>query len=208
MIHIQTRSNLNLNLNISLDKYGKNICQNLCVNIEQHSRVAIIGRNGVGKSTLLQHLLRSYISSNSYTVAYCSQNNKFYPHLYPQNIYNFICEKIAAADVNMYMKAFNIPEHEICNLSGGEAQIVYVLASLIQNADIIMLDEPTTHLDWVNSHAVLNLCIHRSINYPSIVLAVMHDIHNLHRYFTHVLYLKGNGDYVYIPISEYCVDNL
>jgi ABC-type cobalamin/Fe3+-siderophores transport system ATPase subunit len=209
----------NLDLNIGTKK----ICTQLTINVPMHSRLAIIGRNGVGKSTLLKYMLKpeakkilwqhknnEYIDFSRFNsksiqtyIAYVAQKTAFHRMMYPKNLYDLVTQRIENEHVDLYTQAFDIPQHCLNELSGGEAQLVEALTCLIQRSHVLLLDEPTTYLDWVNRKVLLDCLVHRSQNYDSVIIAVMHDIDCIAQYFTHVLYLKGNGEYIFKEIKNY-----
>ncbi len=206
-----------LNLNI----HAKKICTDLTFNLPIHSRLAIIGRNGVGKSTLLKYILKPQTEQifwlhNNHNkmdfstlkakniqeyIAYSAQKNAFHHTIYPNNLYALVTQRILGEHMQKYIQAFDIPQRCLHNLSGGEAQLAHTLSCLIQKSYVLLLDEPTTYLDWVNRKILLECLVHRSQNYACVIMAVMHDIDCITKYFTHVLYLKGNGEYIFIPIT-------
>ncbi len=186
------------------------ICQNLNLELNVHNRLAIIGRNGVGKTTLIQNIIQLnniYINKiplkektkyiQNY-VAYCSQKVDFYPYITPRQLFKFIRNKIDVEDIKTYLNIFNILtilDVELYKLSGGQRQLVFVLLTLMQNSAILILDEPLANLDWVNTQLLLQQLKQRSLKYNCYILTSTHDIANLEQHFTHVLYLQGNGAY-------------
>lgn len=91
---------------------------------------------------------------------------------------------MARADVT------DLAERPLNGLSGGERQKVYIAAALAQETDILLLDEPTTFLDYRHQAEVLALI--RQINQAggATVLAVMHDVNAALQVADHVLALK------------------
>ncbi len=79
-------------------------------------------------------------------------------------------------------------------LSGGEQQLVMIARVLSQQAPILLLDEPTTHLDFCNQEKVLSL-IKELTNNNLTVIAVLHDPNLAFLYGDHFVFLK-NGEIV------------
>ena len=83
-------------------------------------------------------------------------------------------------------------ERELTSLSGGERQRVWIAMALTQEAEILLLDEPTTHLDIAHQFHILELIhkLNREMNRT--VLMVLHDLNQAARYSDY-LYVLNNG---------------
>lgn len=107
------------------------------LSVYKNERIAIIGNNGQGKTTLL-NLIAGKLNAN-YTIErhidfkYFEQIEK---SIKDHEIFDF---KLAAE--------FNIPENNKSQLSGGEKQKLRLISSLSDYKEGLLLDEPTTHLD-------------------------------------------------------------
>lgn len=98
-------------------------------------------------------------------------------------------EKIA----EKYMKLTNIWEIKdklITELSGGEAQRVIAARALCQETDIILLDEPTSHLDLQYQIEFLN--IFKGLKRDKVIIAVLHDL-NMASIFSDEIILIDKG---------------
>jgi iron complex transport system ATP-binding protein len=84
-------------------------------------------------------------------------------------------------------------EKQFDRLSGGEQQLVLIARALMQSAPILLLDEPTSHLDFTNQHMVMNLI--RSLVFDKGVTTVItaHDPNIVLQYCDDVMMLK-NGN--------------
>jgi iron complex transport system ATP-binding protein len=103
--------------------------------------------------------------------------------------FNIDDEKI----VEKYMKATNtwgLKDKLITELSGGETQRVIAARALSQETDIILLDEPTSHLDIQYQIEFLN--IFKSLKSNKVIIAVLHDL-NLASIFSDEIILINNG---------------
>jgi iron complex transport system ATP-binding protein len=103
--------------------------------------------------------------------------------------FNIEDEKI----VEKYMKATNtwgLKDKLITELSGGETQRVIAARALSQETDIILLDEPTSHLDIQYQIEFLN--IFKSLKSNKVIIAVLHDL-NLASIFSDEIILINNG---------------
>jgi len=106
--------------------------------------------------------------------------------------FNINDEKI----VEKYMKATNtwyLKDKLITQLSGGETQRVIAARALTQETDIILLDEPTSHLDI--QYQIEFLKIFKNLRQDKVIIAVLHDL-NLASIFSDEIILINKGEVV------------
>ena len=148
--------------NLTILVNGRYIIKDLSLTLNKGDKLAIIGEEGNGKSTLLKTILsmRDYgetegtINLKGNRVGYLEQvisednlNKKVYDYLFnsEEDYYNKISE------LYKYLELFNlgdeILEQRIMSLSGGEKVKVNILKLLLEEFDILFLDEPTNDLD-------------------------------------------------------------
>lgn len=84
----------------------------------------------------------------------------------------------------------HLADRPFTELSGGEQQLVMVARVLAQEPRVIMLDEPTSHLDFLNQARLLSL-VRQLVETGYTVLAVLHDPNSAFLYGDHFLFLKG-----------------
>ncbi|NLM13412.1 MAG: ABC transporter ATP-binding protein [Epulopiscium sp.] len=100
------------------------------------------------------------------------------------------------AIVEKYMRAtntWNLKDKLITNLSGGEVQRVIAARALSQEADIILLDELTSHLDIQYQIEFLN--IFKRLKQDKIIIAILHDL-NLASIFSDEMILLNKGQVI------------
>jgi iron complex transport system ATP-binding protein len=78
----------------------------------------------------------------------------------------------------------------IGTLSGGERQRVLLARALVQDTPILLLDEPLNHLDVKQRAFFLKILKEENEIRGRTIVAVMHDLEEVQRHFTHVLFLK------------------
>jgi ATPase subunit of ABC transporter with duplicated ATPase domains len=144
----------NLAYELSLDR---TLFQKIQVSIEAGDRIALVGRNGVGKSTLLKILadhIRSSVGSvwSNGVVYYLPQISTIRQEITADTVLDFLIsisdewwkiEEILQTqfdtNINLYLP--------ITNLSGGELTKLFIAIGLSQQPNLLLLDEPTNHMD-------------------------------------------------------------
>jgi iron complex transport system ATP-binding protein len=87
----------------------------------------------------------------------------------------------------------HLAERPYTRISGGERQLALIARSLAQEAPILLLDEPTSHLDFRNQHAVLSMVRRVAEEKALTVLMTLHDP-NLADHFAHQVVLLKDGE--------------
>jgi iron complex transport system ATP-binding protein len=87
----------------------------------------------------------------------------------------------------------SLAELPITELSGGQAQRVFLARTLVQNPALILLDEPTNHLDMKHQIALLRYLEDWAAERGGVVMAVLHDL-NLARSFARRMILLDGGE--------------
>ena len=171
------------NLNKNFD--SKNIFENANLQIHYGEKIALIGKNGTGKSTLLKIIMNEDCEytgeikiGQSVNIGYIPQEIKFEDD--NQTILNFFeqfdnrNETEIRTSLAKYMFRGNDVFKKVSSLSGGK-KVRLILAKLLkQNINFLILDEPTNHID-IETRELLEEAIKE---YSGTVLFVSHD-----RYF-------------------------
>ncbi len=191
------------NLNIYLKKDLRTIIENLYFNLNYGDKVAIIGKEGNGKSTLLKAIYDlSLIEDYSEISGKINKKNEVISYL-PQSFNDEILNKSAeellniddSFDYNTYyhfLQYFNLNEETIINnkafsnFSGGEKIKFYIILCMINNPTILLLDEPTNDLD-INTLKVLERFI-REVDIP--IIFISHDEYLLKKCANSVIHLE------------------
>ncbi|MFN8370579.1 MAG: ATP-binding cassette domain-containing protein [Bacteriovoracaceae bacterium] len=154
--------------------------------LKRGEKVALIGPNGVGKSTLLNILIGSLEASEGKfewgyetKLSFFSQNHSEV-HAKKSNLYDWLYGYSVDGDVGSVRSllgkmlfsgddAFKYTD----NLSGGESARLLLCKLIMEQANVLLLDEPTNHLDLEAIE-----CLEKAINnFEGTVLLVSHDKH-------------------------------
>ncbi len=179
--------------------------------IKRGRKVAIIGSNGTGKTTLLK-ILRGMVPADSGSFTYGA---KVYAGYYDQEqqvldptktVFEEIQDTYPSMDntaVRNVLASFLFTGDDvfklISELSGGEKGRVSLAKLMLSSSNFLILDEPTNHLD-INSKEILEEAIN---SYEGTVLYVSHDRYFINKTATDILDLKNgtfisyDGDYDY-----------
>lgn len=191
--------------------YGdKTIIKDFTYIFLRDDRVGFIGRNGCGKSTLM-NIITSHLSPDSgdvtigqtVKIGYFSQENEYMDSSlrvidYVKETAEYIdtVDGKLSASVMCERFLFNstLQYQKIEKLSGGEKRRLYLLKVLMDAPNVLVLDEPTNDLDIMTLSILEDYLEH----FPGIVITVSHDRYFLDRICTRIFAFEGNG-----KISQY-----
>jgi len=188
-------------------KFGnKIILDNFNYQFQRGEKVGIIGKNGVGKSTLLNIIqgLETYDSGEievgeTIKFGYFSQKGLTYKE--DQRVIDFmkdIAEYYPLANgksisASQFLKMFLFNEQTqyttISNLSGGERRRLYLISVLFQNPNFLIFDEPTNDLD-LPTLTVLESFLSQ---FQGCLIIVSHDRYFMDKIVDHLLVFEGEG---------------
>lgn len=179
--------------------------------IKRGEKVALIGGNGTGKTTILK-MINHIVSKDTGTIMLGSRVHIGYYDQEHQvlSLHKTIFEEISDAypDLNNtkirnVLAAFLFTGDDVFkkieDLSGGERGRVSLAKLMLSPANFLILDEPTNHLD-IQSKSILEDAIR---NYTGTVLVVSHDRYFINRIATRILELKDQKLYSFIGNYEY-----
>lgn len=93
-------------------------------------------------------------------------------------------------------------QRSVTSLSGGEARRLAFASLLVQQTPVILLDEPSNHLDLRHQVSIMQMIQQHSVQQGGIAVAALHDINLAMAYCSHVLLLQGKGEWQAGPCSD------
>ncbi|ONI40588.1 ABC transporter [Candidatus Epulonipiscium fishelsonii] len=193
---------------------GNQIFNNISLDIKRGEKVAIVGPNGVGKTTLFKIILGKlkqqrgdfYLGANVNVGYYDQEHNTL-------NNSNTIIEEISSNFPNLkngyirnVLATFLFTDEDvfkhISTLSGGEKGRVSFAKIMLSYSNLLLLDEPTNHLD-ITSKEILERAIS---NYEGTVIYVSHDRYFINQTATKVLEMNKDGMIVYLGDYDYYIE--
>lgn len=188
--------------------------KNVSFDIKKGEKVALIGDNGTGKTTILKILNRFLPADNgmfklgtNVTIGYYDQEQQL---LNPTNtLFDEISDlrpELSNTQIRNILAAYLFTEDDVfkqvSSLSGGEKGRLSLARLMLSNANFLILDEPTNHLD-ILSKSILEKALN---SYEGTVLYVSHDRYFINTTATRILSLSNNQIYNYIGNYDYYLD--
>ena len=180
---------------------GQAVFQNLSFKLRTGDRVALIGPNGVGKSTLFRILTHqinpdhgSVRFGTNIDIGYYDQHQQ---NLNPQNtildeVWNAF-PKLEQTRIRSALGLFLFTGDEVFEkiekLSGGERGRVALTKLMLKQDNLLLLDEPTNHLD-MDSREVLEDALR---DFPGTILAISHDRYFINRFAEKVMVMEKDS---------------
>ncbi|MEH6987326.1 ABC-F family ATP-binding cassette domain-containing protein [Cytobacillus firmus] len=194
-------------LEAATKKYGsQTILDHFDLLVKPGDRIGIIGRNGTGKSTLLNILAGRIpldsgerIIGQTVKVAYYTQESEDMDE--SKRMIEYLKETAEVVETSdgktisaaQMLERFLFPPYThgtpIRKLSGGEKRRLYLLKILMSEPNVLLLDEPTNNLDT----QTLTVLEDYLDDFPGVVITVSHDRYFLDKVAEQLLVLKGEG---------------
>ncbi|HFJ9460275.1 ABC-F family ATP-binding cassette domain-containing protein [Bacillus cereus] len=204
-----------LQVNDATIGYDENpIIEHVTMRLTRGDSVALVGPNGIGKSTLLKSivnklpLLNGDVSFGSnVSVGYYDQeqanltsSKRVLNELWDE--YPLQPEKEIRTILGNFLFTGDDVLKPVSSLSGGQKARLALAKLMMQKSNLLILDEPTNHLD-LNSKEILENAL---IDYPGTLLFVSHDRYFINRVTTTVVELSTEGAQEYLGDYDYYVE--
>lgn len=184
----------------------KKVISEFSYTFKKGDRIGIVGKNGMGKTTLLQLItekmkpdMGKIVKGETIKIGYYSQEGlDFDEGQRVIDVVREIAEYVKMADgtelsISNFLTLFLFPPAMqysfVHKLSGGEKRRLQLLKILVQNPNFLILDEPTNDLDI----STLNVLEDFLINFGGCMLVVSHDRYFMDKMVEHLFVFEGDG---------------
>ena len=194
---------------VSVELGGRTLFQHVNLNLAAGERLGVVGRNGLGKSSLLKVILQELpAASGAVEIGARTQINYVDQNRLLLDDEKTVWEEVGSGGEHVtlgeesitlraYLRRFLFSEDrintKISQLSGGERSRVLLAKILKRGGNVLMLDEPTNDLDL----GTLRLLEEALVAFGGCVIVVSHDRYFLNRVCTSILAFEGEGRVVY-----------
>lgn len=184
----------------------KQLFKDINIDIKRGERVALIGPNGTGKTTLFRIIMGQVEADNGGFTLGRNVNTGYYDQEQSDldndktvideiwDIYPGLTQTKIRTILGAFLFTGEDVYKKIGLLSGGERSRVALIKLILSESNLLLLDEPTNHLDIISKEALENALI----NYDGTIFTISHDRYFLNKVATRIIYLdseKGTIEY-------------
>ncbi|WP_368634517.1 ribosomal protection-like ABC-F family protein [Kurthia gibsonii] len=195
--------------------YGQTpISEHINMRAYRKDRIALVGPNGVGKSTLLKTIIKDLpalsgdirygtnvqLGYYDQDLAKLSTNRTVLREIWDE--WPLMNEKDVRTVLGRFLFSGEDVDKIVHDLSGGEKARLTLAKLMLEKNNVLILDEPTNHLD-LDSKEVLENAL---IDFPGTLIFVSHDRYFINRIATKVVELSNEGSFEYLGDYDYYVE--
>ncbi|MBU8791584.1 MULTISPECIES: ABC-F family ATP-binding cassette domain-containing protein [Bacillaceae] len=202
------------NLAFRYDGENENLFSNINLDVNRGERIAVVGPNGVGKTTLLKIILGKLKKSSGdiqigtgVQIGYYDQEQAELSST--KTVLNELWDEyptINEKDIRTVLGNFLFSGDDVLKpvqaLSGGEKARLALAKLMMQKANLLILDEPTNHLD-IDSKEVLEAAL---TDFPGTIIFVSHDRYFINKITDQVAEMNRDGISVYLGDYDYYLE--
>ena len=209
--------------NLTYSIGDKTILDNISFSVSSGDVVAVVGKNGVGKTTLLNNILEKLNKTNEITLVGENSTLGYVPQFrqideeLPLSAKDFVSlpiqkgflpwlskkEKESIKNALSLTNSIKLENKSIGTLSGGEKQRVFLAQALVNKPNLLLLDEFTSNLDKTSEVECMTLVKDITKKENIITLCITHELSLLdEKYVDKILYLE-EGCFKFISIADY-----
>lgn len=176
--------------------FNEVLLENVNFEIKSNEKVALIGNNGTGKTTLLRQIAENKHPNikihEDVETAYLSQTQGEVLDESNTILQEFFDVGLkTTTDIKSYLRQYEVDtdhlKRKIETLSGGEKNVLQIAKISASRANMLLLDEPTSHLDTYAQIALENAIA----DYPGGILMVSHDYYTIVNSMDYVLLIEN-----------------
>lgn len=201
------------NIGIQLDD-GRWLYQQVDFNLKNHRMLALMGDNGVGKTTLLKAILgQREVTEGTLEWETGHEEVRYVPQYrpdmqaFPLFIKDFVAlsfdtglrpwlsatEKSQLEHILIDTNLDKLARRRIDTASGGEKQRAYLAQALVKNPNVLILDEATANLDNIAKYELMDVVTHYRDHHDLSIIMVSHDLDIIENYADDYLLLTHDG---------------
>lgn len=200
-----------LDLNIEQLKINNEITlidKPISLYIKGSKKIAIIGENGTGKSTLLKLIYEELANKSSFNVGYMSQNyeDELLNYMTPLD---YLAKEVGASTKEEFTKiqtylgslkfTYDEMNRSISSLSGGQKAKIFFTKLILKKVNVMLLDEPTRNISPLSNKSFIS-----SIKeYKGAIIAVSHDRNFIYQVFDEIYELSSERGLKLITSDEF-----
>ena len=192
--------------------YGeKTLFTNLNIDLKRGEKIALIGENGRGKTTLFKIIMDKIEADKGIKVLGTNVNVGYYDQEQSDlNLDKSILDEVwdefpnlTTSKLRSYLASFLFTGDDVFKiintLSGGEKCRINLLKLMLSKSNLLLLDEPTNHLDIISREALEDAIL----EYDGTLMVISHDRYFLNKVIGRILELKENGVAEYLGNYNY-----
>lgn len=171
------------------------LAEHIFLRVKGGEKVCIIGKNGVGKTTLLRKIAQELLAREDIHAAYMPQDYEELLDMEKTPV-EFLCvtkEKAEITRIRTYLGSMKYTpeemEHPVAELSGGQKAKVLLLKMSMSGADVLILDEPTRNFSPLSGPVIRDVLA----SYTGTVISISHDRKYLGEVCDTIYELTGRG---------------
>ncbi|WP_391204580.1 ABC-F family ATP-binding cassette domain-containing protein [Psychrobacillus sp. L4] len=201
---------------VSVGYPNKTVSTNISFSVYKQDRIALVGPNGVGKSTLLKTLMKQLDTAGgkiqygtNVQFGYYDQeqaaltgNKTVLLELWDE--WPLMNEKDVRSVLGRFLFSGDDVQKTVSTLSGGEKARLALAKLMLLKANTLVLDEPTNHLD-LDSKEVLENAL---LEFPGTILFVSHDRYFINRIATKVIELSKDNSALFLGDYDYYLEKI
>lgn len=196
------------NLSFGYEKTSPLLLKDINIHIPNGVYLSIVGENGSCKTTLVKLILglltpvSGSIDISTKRIAYVPQRMDSFNSQFPISVNEILKTHAKALKINAnesiprvldIVNMTNFRNNLIGNLSGGQQQRIFIARALMGNPDLIILDEPSTGVDYKTQVEIYALLNKINKDEKTTIISIEHNLDFALKYSTHILKIDSGN---------------